>query len=124
MSRAGRGHAVAMTPHPAFTTTHSGHAALRKSRRSQPQQIYLITFVTHQRRPLFDDFAMGCAAASALAAEEQWTHARLLAWVLMPDHWHALVELQEGTSLSQLVQELKRESTCRLHAFHPDLGPV
>jgi len=113
-----------MTPNPAFTINQPGNAALRKGRRSMAQQIYLITFVTHRRQPLFADFSLGCAAAGALAAAENWTRARLLAWVLMPDHWHALVELREGATLSQLVQDLKRDSTCRLHGSHPELGPV
>ena len=113
-----------MTPHPALAAAHPGHAALRKGRQSRPQQIYFVTFVTHRRQPLFADFTTGCAAARALVAPENWTHARLLAWVLMPDHWHALVELRDGTTLSTLVQELKRESTQHLHTGNPDFGPV
>jgi len=85
-----------MTPHPAIATAPSGHSALRKGRRSQAQQVYHITLVTHRRQPLFADFVVGCAAARALVAPENWRQARLLAWVLMPDHWHALIELREG----------------------------
>ena len=113
-----------MTPHPAFSTLHSGHAALRKGRRSQAQQVYLVTFVTHQRRPLFADFTIGCAAARVMAAPVNWRHARLLAWVLMPDHWHALVELRDTTPLSKVMQELKCNSAHHLRASHPEIGPV
>jgi len=113
-----------MTPHPAIATTPSGHAALRKGRRSQAQQVYHITLVSHRRQPLFADFAVGCAAVRALVAPDNWQHARLLAWVLMPDHWHALIELRDGTALSKVAQELKCNSARKLHEAHPDIGPV
>jgi len=40
--------------------------------------------------------------------------ATLLAWVLMPDHWHGLVQLGETGKLSPLVQRLKANSARRL----------
>jgi REP element-mobilizing transposase RayT len=36
-----------------------------------------------------------------------WPDARLVAWVLMPDHLHLMVELGEKDSLSLVVQRLK-----------------
>jgi REP element-mobilizing transposase RayT len=35
----------------------------------------------------------------------------LLAWVLMPDHWHGIFSLGEGQSLSRLVNRLKANSS-------------
>jgi REP element-mobilizing transposase RayT len=113
-----------MTSHPAIATHRTGHAALRKGRRSQAQQVYHITLVTHRRQPLFADFPIGCAAANALVAPDNWGHARLLAWVLMPDHWHALVELRDDTTLSKLVQELKCNIARKLREAQPDIGQV
>ena len=113
-----------MTPHPAFVAIRPGHAALRKGRCSQAQRIYLITLVSHRRQPLFTDFAIGCAAARAIVAPENWQQARLLAWVLMPDHWHALVELRDRTPLSKVIQELKANSARKLLAAQPDIGPI
>lgn len=112
-----------MTPQP-ILATRPGHAVLHKARQSQARQVCLITFFTHQRRPLFAEFAPARAAAAALSDSRHWRSARLLSWVLMPDHWHALVELGEGASLARLVQDLKADSTRGLQTQHPELGPV
>ena len=42
---------------------------------------------------------------------------RLLAWVLMPDHAHWVVELEDESSLSGLISTLKRESTKAANAI-------
>ncbi|MFT3807114.1 MAG: transposase [Arenimonas sp.] len=84
----------------------------------------MITFVTHRRRRLFASFALGCTAARALTDPINWRHARLCAWVLMPDHWHGLIELGDGADLSKIVQELKANSARRLHMKHPGMGRV
>lgn len=101
-----------------------GHAALRKGRHSQPQRVYLITFTTQGRQPLFADFDLACVAVRALCEPANWQDARLLAWVLMPDHWHGLVELGHERQLSCLVQSLKARSSNRIRIAHPSSGPV
>ncbi|QJP11441.1 REP-associated tyrosine transposase [Pseudomonas multiresinivorans] len=76
---------------------------LRNGRCSIDGQIYLLTTVTHQRKPLFHQWS----AASAVARElHQLTSTSILAWVLMPDHLHCLVQLK-GHSLSDFMQSLK-----------------
>ena len=40
-----------------------------------------------------------------------------MAWVLMPDHAHWLVELEAESSLSGLISTLKRESTKAANAI-------
>lgn len=82
------------------------HCALRRGRHSQDGQTYLITFGTDARRPLFGDTRLAMAACRAIHDPRLWRHARLLAWVLMPDHWHGLVELDDET-LARAVQRLK-----------------
>jgi REP element-mobilizing transposase RayT len=80
------------------------HCNLRKGRVSLPGQIYVVTTTTMNRRPVFADFDGACAAARAISARR--VELTILCWVLMPDHFHALVVLNEG-SLSQAVGSLK-----------------
>jgi len=87
--------------------TAPGHAALRRGRASVQGQVYLVTFVTLDRNPLFLDPAVAHAVARALTDKRLWYRARLLAWVLMPDHWHGLIELGAMESLSSCIQRLK-----------------
>lgn len=70
-----------------------GHAGLRRGRRSIAGHVYLVTFVTRDRRPLFSDPAMAHDMARAITDKRLWYRSRLMAWVLMPDHWHGLIEL-------------------------------
>jgi putative transposase len=86
---------------------HAGHRALRKNRASIEGQVYLITFVTHERRARFASFRVACAAAASLEGIESQSDARLLCWVLMPDHFHALLELGGGEPLERVVHRLK-----------------
>jgi REP element-mobilizing transposase RayT len=101
-----------------------GSAALRRHRLSRDGQIYLVTFVTRERRTLFlqADAAGSCVAA--LTDERSWQRSRLLAWVLMPDHWHGLIELGARESLSHLVPGLKSCSSRRVRRALPAIGSV
>jgi len=84
-----------------------GRARLRKCRHSEPGRIYLITFATASRRAVFAQWEPALAAIRALYAPILWHDARLLCWVLMPDHWHGLIELGTSQSLSTTVGRLK-----------------
>ncbi|MFT4247274.1 MAG: transposase [Pseudomonas sp.] len=82
-----------------------GHCALRRGRFSEAGRIYLLTTVTEARVALFADWRCARAAAACLASPGTWADARLLCWVLMPDHWHGLLAL--GTDLP-LPEAMKR----------------
>lgn len=99
----------------------AGHRALRLGRNSQPQGIYLVTFATASRRRIFLDFALACAACRTFAPAAHAAAATLLCWVLMPDHFHALVRLDGEIPLSAAVQRLKAVSARVCHRVRPDL---
>ena len=84
---------------------------LRHGRYSTPGGIYLITFTTYRRQHLFIDFHACWLASRTLASASTWPHAGLLAWVLMPDHWHGLVELQGDEPLARSVSRAKSAVT-------------
>ena len=64
--------------------------------------MYLVTTVTEARAPLFTDFRLARLAIRALQAPDAANTCRTLAFVLMPDHLHWMLELR-AASLSQLL---------------------
>ena len=102
----------------------SGYSDLRKGRFSQSGQAYLVTFTTAERRPLFTQPERARDACQAMTASRLWYRSRLLCWVLMPDHWHGMIELGALESVSTTVQRLKSNSSRIVRLHHPDAGPV
>jgi REP element-mobilizing transposase RayT len=61
---------------------------------------------------LFANFEIACAVARVLAARRP--ECCVLCWVLMPDHLHALIALNEGT-LSQAIGGLKARTSAAVN---------
>lgn len=87
---------------------------LRKGRHSSPGQIYLVTTVTHQRRPVFSDFKAARSLVRVLMNESM--RADTLCYVIMPDHLHWLTQLTEQGTLSNSVQRIKAASAKHITA--------
>ncbi|MBB3923325.1 MULTISPECIES: REP-associated tyrosine transposase [Xanthomonas] len=87
-------------------TNSPGHRALRCGRQSSPNSVYLLTTTTWQRRAVFADFLLAATACRAFTAATP-CDARLLAWVLMPDHAHWLLQLGSVTALADAVSRMK-----------------
>ena len=83
---------------------------LRLGRYAEPNRIYLLTTNTFDRKPVFNDFALGRMVVAQFRAAQVQGRANSLAWVVMPDHFHWLVELHQG-SLGDLMQKTKSLST-------------
>jgi REP element-mobilizing transposase RayT len=83
---------------------------LRLGRYAEQNRIYLLTANTLDREPVFKDFTLGRLVVSQFRAAQDQGCARSLAWVVMPDHFHWLIELQQG-SLAGLIQRTKSLST-------------
>ena len=83
---------------------------MRIGRISEVGRIYLITTTTLNRHPIFADWRIGRLVVREMALEEANGNAQSIAWVLMPDHLHWLVELRSA-SLSALIQRVKSRST-------------
>ena len=89
-----------------------GIQALRKGRRSIPGQIYLLTCVSAHRRPLFANPLVAESVCDTIISTTAWGDATLLCWVLMPDHWHGLVQLTHD-DLSVVMNRFKSLTTKR-----------
>jgi len=77
---------------------------------SEPGRIYLITTNTHERVPIFSHFHLGRLVVWQFRLAQYQGLANSLAWVIMPDHFHWLLELKKG-SLADLMCQVKSKST-------------
>ena len=96
---------------------------LRRGRYSELGRLYLLTTVTHQRKSLFNDFQHARLVIHQLRQSDQEHACRSLAWVLMPDHLHWLIELK-GTTLGTLMRRFKSRSSLVLHQAGVEHDPV
>ena len=98
--------------------------ALRIGRYSESGRIYLVTTATLGRRRVFDDFACARCLVGEMRRLAERGGVVSLAWVVMPDHLHWLLQLGEGADLSESIRALKGRSAHRLggplwqRAFH------
>ena len=100
------------------------HLRLRKGRHSSAEQVYLVTFTTRNRSRYFHDWDAGSLAARVLSEPVNWGTSRLLAWVLMPDHWHGLIEIGHGDCLANRIGWIKGHSSRQLQKLYPGLGRI
>ena len=96
---------MADTPH-----SHS----LRLGRYTQARQIYLLTTVTAHRQPVFANFLAARSLIHCLRQAAQLQHADTLAFVVMPDHLHWLMQSGEGMDLSSCMGGVKSISARQL----------
>lgn len=83
-------------------------SALRKGRFSEAHRIYLITSVSENRAPWFRDLYLGRIVVRAFMGARP--EAETLAFVVMPDHFHWLMQLGDAGDLSKAVQGVKSVS--------------
>lgn len=89
---------------------------LRLGRFSEPGRLYSLTTTVHLRAPALLDLRAARAVVGQMRLVEQEGVARSLAWVVMPDHVHWLVELQRGT-LGGLMGRFKSRSAKAVNAL-------
>lgn len=91
---------------------------LRAGRYSGNDQLYLLTSVVQGRLPLFADWRIGRLVVYEFRLAEREGAANTLAWVVMPDHFHWLIELRDS-SLPRLMRRAKSRSA---HSINRVLG--
>ncbi|WP_429199079.1 REP-associated tyrosine transposase [Luteibacter sp. W1I16] len=80
--------------------------SLRRGRFSEPGRTYLVTTTTASRIPLFLQHDAARSVARICHDPKTWPLSTCVAWVVMPDHWHGLVELGDEP-LSRAVARFK-----------------
>ncbi len=88
-----------------------GHAALRRGRVTLHNGVYFVTAATHQRIALFRDCCAARTAARSFEDPLVLGDASMLAWVLMPDHAHWLIQLGATTPLGVCIGRIKSASS-------------
>ncbi len=84
-----------------------GHHSLRKGRVSIAGQCYHVTWSTNARAKAFNDANLARVACAALHRICQERAIELLSWVLMPDHFHAVMRLGEDAAIGGTVARIK-----------------
>ncbi|KJZ64730.1 REP-associated tyrosine transposase [Pseudomonas fluorescens] len=69
---------------------------LRLGRNSENGRAYLITAVLHDRKPIFSDWRLGRLLVAELRRAHDSGLVNSIAWVVMPDHFHWLMQLQDN----------------------------
>ncbi|MEJ5863043.1 REP-associated tyrosine transposase [Pseudomonas farsensis] len=100
-----------------------GNHRLRQGRFSETGRFYLLTTTTRGRMPLFTEMRYARAAIQQLRHSDQEGACQSLAWVLMPDHLHWLVQLGE-CRLSDLMRTFKSRASCSLYRVGAERQPV
>ncbi|EKT4522694.1 transposase [Pseudomonas putida] len=98
-----------------------GSHRLRQGRVSIQGQIYLLTTTVQHRQPIFRDFHLARILVGELRKAQETGLARSLAWVVMPDHLHWLLELQH-TSLDALMRRVKCRSAYLVNRSYQQQG--
>jgi REP element-mobilizing transposase RayT len=80
---------------------------LRKGRTSIPNQVYLVTTVTHARIPLFNNFTAGRIVVNEFRHSDALGNSLTHAYVVMPDHFHWLMQPEARLPLSAVVGKVK-----------------
>ncbi|MFJ4156769.1 REP-associated tyrosine transposase [Pseudomonas sp. NPDC089752] len=91
---------------------------LRRGRYSEFGRLYLLTTVTQHRLPLFLDLYRARTVIHQLRLAEQQNSCQSLAWVVMPDHIHWLIELKD-IPLGTLMRHFKARSSRMLDIASP-----
>ena len=88
--------------------------SLRIGRYAQAGHAYLITTVTEQRHRYFQDWRLGRLLAAEMKRAADAGLVESLAWVIMPDHLHWLLILNQA-SLEAVMRQVKSRSAIALN---------
>ena len=100
-------------------TISRGHKVLRKGRFSYARHVYFITVCCAKRECFLKPDVAARAAARTLHRLHVEKHINLHAWVLMRDHMHLLIELDDSKTLSA---GMARINSCVAKAVNQALG--
>lgn len=87
---------------------------LRKGRYSHTNQIYHLTFTTKNRTPIFKSFSNARVLVKIFKQSDQLEHTVTMAFVIMPDHIHWLMQLASRQSLSNVIKAVKSKASVQL----------
>ncbi|WP_417615681.1 REP-associated tyrosine transposase [Oceanisphaera sp.] len=84
---------------------------------SLPNHVYHITICTRYRQPVFSNWQTGRLAVQEFKHVQSQLGVQSLAWVLMPDHLHWLLQLNKEASLARTVSIFKGRSARNINQY-------
>jgi putative transposase len=99
-----------------------GNTALQLEIAPAEGRIHLVSLTAAGQRSVFDDFELARCVAEVGSRREIWRDGRLLAWVLMPDCWHGLVEVGPLDSLDTALARMRSLTARAARRAQPDLS--
>ena len=87
---------------------------LRTGRFSSPGQVYHVVTTAKGRQPIFRRLDYARIVIQAMKTQASQNKAQTLAFVLMPDHLHWLIQLHGDYTLSSIVGAIKSYSAHRI----------
>jgi putative transposase len=103
---------------------HSHARKLRQGRYSEPNRIYFVTSCTDGRTPIFRQPELARLVLDHSWREEKARDCENLAIVVMPDHFHWLLQISAGRSLQQIVASLKGGTAYKINRLRDQHGKV
>jgi REP element-mobilizing transposase RayT len=100
-----------------------GQIALRKGRHSIRNHYYLVTASTHLRRPVFENPEYAAVVLDALKWLDGNQALVLDTAIVMPDHVHCGIQLQELT-LPKILQRFKGYTARTINQMMGQTGPL
>ena len=96
---------------------------LNRGRYSEPGREYLVTAVTDRRQALFESFDLARLLIQTFSENHEAEQAEWLAFVVMPDHFHALLRLSQAP-LPIVMRTVRGSSARRINKFLGQSGRV
>ncbi len=87
---------------------------LLRGRHSEPGRKYLVTAVTDKRKRHFESFEVARLLIRAFRESQETEQGEWLAFVVMPDHFHALLRLRQS-SLPAVMRTVRGSSARRVN---------
>ena len=103
---------------------HKGTRKTRVGRYSEVNRIYHVNTATIDRQPTFASFPFARCVVRAMMQEQQAGGSTTLAFVVMPDHLHWLLQVNSHRSLSESVCVVKSSAARQINALRGSLKRV
>ena len=103
---------------------HTKSPNLRKGRYSEQQRIYLVTACCDERRRIFESSTSAGILITEFCHQHNSGRCASLAYVVMPDHFHWLVQLAGKCSLEKVVGLTKGRTAHRINAVNNGQGRI
>lgn len=84
--------------------------------------LYFVTSVTHERQKFFLDEQNCRILIDNLKFYRNKLGFKLIAYVIMPDHFHAIIQVPENLNISTIMHDIKRFSSIQINKSSKRIG--